>query len=104
MTTNKARVFISCGQKKDSDEAAIATAVANEVRDLGFEPYVATARQSLRALRENIFQELTNTEYFLFIDFRRERLGDLDPPEYRGSLFSHQELAIASFQEIELPI
>ena len=72
----------------------MATAVADRLRSEGFEPYVATAEQSLRALRENLFPRLTDAEYFLFIDFRRERLESGD---YRGSLFSNQELAIASY-------
>ena len=53
-------------------------------------------------MRENIFAELRETEYFLFIDFRRELLSG--PPEciYRGSLFSHQELAIASYMDLDI--
>ncbi len=90
----RARVFISCGQRERSDEVDLATAIAKRLNSAGFEPYVATAEQSLRALRENLFPRLTDAEYFLFIDFRRERLGS---GQYRGSLFSHQELAIASY-------
>jgi hypothetical protein len=37
----KARVFISCGQNKDSDEAIIAEKIAARISDMGFEPYVA---------------------------------------------------------------
>jgi hypothetical protein len=71
--------------------------------DLGFEAYLAGRVQSARALRENIFSELRETEYFLFIDFRREKLGWKSFRRiYRGSLFSHQELAIASFLDLEI--
>jgi len=91
----KARVFISCGQKSHSDEVTIAGNLATELEALGFETYVAIKEQSLKALRENIFTRLTDSEYFLFIDFKREILSG--GSEHRGSLFSHQELAIASY-------
>jgi len=68
----------------------------------GFSPYVAVDHQSLRSIRENIFPQLIDAEYFLFIDFRRDALANTTPTEFRGSLFSHQELAIASFLEKEL--
>ena len=38
------------------------------------------------------------SEYYIFIDFRREQLlQNSKSIDYRGSLFSHQELAIATF-------
>jgi hypothetical protein len=95
----RARVFISCGQNKLNDEVQIAKDISSRLERLGYDAYVATQEQTLRGLRENIFQRLENSEYFVFIDFKREELGRKDPPEYRGSLFSHQELAIASYLE-----
>jgi hypothetical protein len=62
-------------------------------------PFVAVAEQTLRGLKENIFEQLRRSEYFVFIDFKRERLGDTK--DHRGSLVSHKELAIASFLDIE---
>lgn len=97
-----ARVFISCGQSKRSDEVATADAVAKRLRELGFDPYIAVQEQTLRGLKENIFEQLSKSEYFIFIDFKREQLAQSDPPTSRGSLFSHQELAIASFLDIRL--
>ena len=94
-----ARVFISCGQNKLNDEAQIAKDIGSRLDRLGYDFYVATQEQSLRGLRENIFERLANSEYFVFVDFKRERIGRKNPPEYRGSLFSHQELAIASYLE-----
>jgi len=61
---------------------------------------VAVAEQSLRGLKENLFEQLSRSEYFLFVDFKRERLDGTDV--HRGSLFSHQELAVASFLDIEV--
>jgi hypothetical protein len=48
-------------------------------------------------LKENIFAQLENSEYLIFVDFKREQLAAATPPLCRGSLFSHQELAIASY-------
>ncbi len=97
MNEPKAKVFISCGQRKESDEITIANRVADELKKLGYDPYIATQQQTLKGLKENVFQELSSSEYFLFIDFKREKLDGGE--NCRGSLFSHQELAIASFRE-----
>ena len=90
----RAKVFISCGQKKETNEIEVANTIGRVLEDMGFEPYIATQEQTLLGLRENIFWHLTTSEYFLFIDFIREQFAN--SPEHRGSLFSHQELAIAS--------
>jgi hypothetical protein len=95
----RARVFISCGQRKDSEEEKLARKIETRLINLGFEPYVAVGEQSLSGLKENLFRQLDRSEYFVFIDFKRECLDGTDC--YRGSLFSHQELAIASYLEIE---
>ncbi|MGA7477048.1 MAG: hypothetical protein WBW47_07555 [Thermoplasmata archaeon] len=101
------RIFISSGQRKDSEELSIVKRTRDRLRRMGFDPYVAVEEQTLRGLVENIFYHLERSEYILFIDFRRERVlgrgrmkGGTGP--YRGSVFSHQELAIATFLEIPL--
>jgi len=96
----RARVFISCGQDQNSDEVQTAQAIATRLQSLGFDPYIAVQEQSLSGLVENIYSRLSSSEYFLFIDFKRERIGESN--EHRGSLFSHQELAIASYAGLEL--
>jgi hypothetical protein len=98
----KAKVFLSCGQSKTSNEPNIAEKIAQRIRDdLGFECYIAVADTSLLGLRENIFAQLRTADYLIFIDFKREELKTgSTAPMHRGSLFSHQELAIASFLEI----
>lgn len=102
MQDDRSRVFISCGQG-DKRERKAAARVEKVLRDLGFEPYLATEVHSVRSLRENIFDKIRNTEYFLFLDFRRDQiLTKSSNTAYRGSLFSHQELAIASYLDIEL--
>lgn len=102
MLPPRAKVFLSCGQAKGTDEIGIAEILADEIRNFGFDCYVAVVDQSLIGLRENIFQHLQSSEYFVFVDFLREKLinrkGEVD--FCRGSLFSHQELAIASYLEM----
>jgi hypothetical protein len=101
----RARVFISCGQSKGSDEVSIASKIRDRLEELGFDPYIAVQEQTLRGLKENIFEQLSKSEYFIFIDFKREQLMQSSPtaPQvHRGSLFSHQELAIASYLDIQL--
>jgi hypothetical protein len=110
--SEKARVFISCGQRKESEEVAIAEKIRDELIAMGFEPYIAVTEQTLKGVKENIFTKLRSSEYFLFIDFKRERLHKettflflkrfKDTKEHRGSLFSHQELSIATFQDYEV--
>jgi hypothetical protein len=40
-----ARVFISCGQRMDTDEVQVARDIEAEFRKLGFDPYVAVEEQ-----------------------------------------------------------
>jgi len=97
----KAKVFLSCGQNNSSDEPAVAQKIAQSICALGFDCYMAVAAQSLRGLRENIFAQLESADYLVFIDFKREEIRvNRGEPVCRGSLFSHQELAIASFLEV----
>jgi hypothetical protein len=105
--SEKSRVFISCGQSKETEEPEVANQIAGKLEELGFEPYIAIEEQRLEGVKESIFKRMQNSEYFLFIDFKRERLfkGNgkfTDTGSYRGSLFSHQELAIATFKEYEV--
>lgn len=103
----RAKIFISCGQTKSSIEEEIAIKIKEILWNEGFDPYLAVVKQHPRSIRENIFNELKTSEYFLFIDFKREKIIEKtrggkneQKKEYRGSLFCHQELAIASFLEI----
>ena len=92
----KARVFVSCSQKGE-EEKTIAHKIERELVNLGFEPYVAIHRQSTESVIRNILNSLRAAEYYLFIDFKREPLSASDPIYSRGSLFSNQELAIATY-------
>ena len=98
----KAKVFISCGQRRNSDEVEIAHRIGERLTELGCELYIAVEEQSLLGVRENLLRQLESSEYFLFIDFKREQLLTDYDQVWRGSLFSHQELAIASYLGIPL--
>ena len=96
----KTKVFISCGQRDNTDELKIAQQVADLLRGKDNEPYIAKMIQGLGALTQEIYKQLDDSEYFLFIDFKRERIcSEISGIQHRGSLFSHQELAIASYLE-----
>jgi len=97
MESLKARVFISCGQR-DDQEKDFALTCKNYFESKGFIAYFAEEVHSLEALTENIFRHLKNSEYFVFIDFKREELPN---GKFRGSVFVNQEIAIAAFLEIE---
>ncbi len=90
----RARVFISCGQNQDAQEKEVADQIFRRIEKMGFEPYVAIEEQTLKGIKDNVFAKIEESEYFVFIDFKREKLEN---GEHRGSLFSHQELALAAF-------
>jgi hypothetical protein len=102
-TQLKAKVFISCGQQKNTHEVDVAHKIAERLVNLGYDPYIAVEEQTLKGVKENIFGQLESSEYFIFIDFKREQLITGDSGQiYRGSLFSHQELALASYLNIPI--
>ncbi len=68
----KARVFISCGQRQD--ELKIVKEIASKLDVLGYDPYIAVEEQTLKGFKENILDHLSKSEYFLFMDFKREKL------------------------------
>jgi hypothetical protein len=100
VTRLKSKVFISCGQNSDN-EKIIAIEIDKRINSLGYETYLAIEQHSLKGLKENIFNNLIDSEYFLFIDFRREKLQDVEGNSsgFRGSLYTNQELAIATLLE-----
>jgi hypothetical protein len=94
-------VFISCGQTRYGEEERIAQDVAAELRRMGYDPYVAIEEHTFEGVKDNIFQKLKESEYFLFIDFKREEFKD---GTHRGSLFCHQELALAVYLSMDLMV
>jgi hypothetical protein len=100
----KAQIFLSCGQNPDWDEPRFVPLIKDKIISLGFdEPYVAVHIQSPRSIRENVFKQLEESDYFIWIDFKREEIkGNASNIISRGSLFTNQELALASFLEMEI--
>ena len=107
----KPKVFISCGQRTPQ-ETDIAERIRKKLLCEGYDAYVAVQQQTLRDLQHNIFNELDDSEYIVFVDFKREALvpdsvkddqtiGEFRKKcQWRGSLFCHQELAVASYLEM----
>jgi hypothetical protein len=93
---SKARVFISCGQLT-ATEKALGKVCYNHFKGRKFSPYFAGEVQSFEALTDSIFNRLKNSEYAIFIDCKREKIGR---NQYRGSVFVNQELGIAAFWPI----
>ncbi len=85
-----AKVFVSCGQRSE-DERAAARAIAERLRAKGFDVFVAISAQSIEDVNSGIIGSLRDSDYYVFIDFPRDDLGN----GLRGSLFTNQELAIA---------
>ena len=94
----KAHIFISAGQRTD-EESEIVRRMEEKLKKMQFLSYVAISTQSTKSIRDNIFSNLEDAEYFIFIDFQREKLEN---GEFRGSLFARQELAIATYLDKEI--
>ncbi len=85
------KVFISCGQG-NSKERKVARDILVWLRKKGFDPYVAIDSQSIEDINSEIISKLKQSDYYIFIDFKREPIANSN---CRGSLFTNQELAIA---------
>ncbi|HOX85152.1 MAG TPA: hypothetical protein PKW76_15470 [bacterium] len=98
------KVFISCGQSSEY-ERNIASTIKEFLLSQGFNPYVAIESQSIQDINLNIINELKTSDYYVFIDFAREEIstGSFNNIR-RGSLFSHQELALAYYLGYEYVI
>src|SRR5438067_7872739 len=89
-----ARVFISCGQATNEERGA-ATEREQWFRSKGYEPYVAIQVQTILDLNAGIVGALKTSDYYVFVNFPREKCSFGKDEFYRGSLYSHEELAIA---------
>jgi hypothetical protein len=88
-----AKVFISCGQATP-EEKLVANTLADWFASVGYEPYVAITVQTIMDLNSGIIGALKTSDYYVLINFRREEISS-KPRLYRGSLYTHQELAAA---------
>jgi hypothetical protein len=92
----KSKVFVSCGQA-DAAEKRTAHKICALLKKRGFQPYLAIQVQTIKDINGGIIRELKNSDYYLLVNFRRECVyrGKSQRREFRGSLFSNQEFAIA---------
>jgi hypothetical protein len=86
----KCKVFVSCGQHTE-EERQVAREICALLGARGFRVYLAIDVQTILEINERIIRELKNSDCYLFVNFRRDPVGD----KFRGSLFSNQEFAIA---------
>lgn len=95
------RVFISCGQR--TGERKFAKQLSSWFKSKGFLPYVAIETQSIQDVNSGIINELRNSDFYVFIDFKREEIGKdrKNNSIHRGSLFTNQELAIVYYLNFE---
>ncbi|EFK06462.1 conserved hypothetical protein [delta proteobacterium NaphS2] len=89
-----AKVFISCGQASD-EERIFAQSLGEWLRSEGYVPYVAIEVQSILDLNYGIIGELKTSDYYIFVNFKREEVHRGTERFRRGSLYTHQELAVA---------
>lgn len=93
---HRERVFISCGQRNES-EVALGESIAELVgKHTDLDGYFAQDQQSLDGVTRNIFQAIYNSAGFVAVMHRRDQLDD-NSSEYRGSVWVEQEIAIAAF-------
>jgi hypothetical protein len=113
LSDDRAKLFLSCGQRPEYRERDWGEKVANALgpNGLGFHVFFAPRVQDSKSLTHIIFRELQDSDYYVLIDFKREQL--LPPSKkwrlfrrrrllHRGSLFSHQEFALACYLGLEL--
>ncbi|HUD20337.1 MAG TPA: hypothetical protein VMR81_07885 [Patescibacteria group bacterium] len=91
----KAQVFISCGQKDDS-EKVFGEYLEKYFVARGFDTYFAEEVHSSKPLLLSIFDALKESEYFVSVNPHRKETGDT------GSIFVQQEIAVAS--SLRMPI
>lgn len=96
MKDNRPTIFISCGQTKGSREERIALKIKEKLKS-EYDPYVAIEEQTAKGLLNNILNQIKNSEYFLFIDFKRRKSASSSG----RSIYANQELAIAGFLELD---
>jgi hypothetical protein len=87
----KGKVFVSCGQHGRA-ERRVARGISELLIARGFNVYLAIDVQTILEINTGIIEELKDSDFYLFVNFRREKIGW---SKFRGSLFSNQELAIA---------
>src|SRR6266568_5720670 len=75
-SAGRAKLFLSCGQNPKYDEHRWGENVAEALgsRGVGFDVFFAPTVQDSKSLTQVIFRELENSDYYVLIDFKREKL------------------------------
>ena len=104
----QARVFISCGPQKVTDEIEVAHKIAEKLSDKGFEPYIGQEDGTLKGLKENTLKRLGASEYLILVHFKNERIFKpredgtlLDTGKHRGSILSHEVFAVSAACDVD---
>jgi hypothetical protein len=95
-----AKIFLSCGQDSP-EEKKVGEDLKNCLTLQGFEVFLAFKTQRMEDVDDIIIKNLESSDYFIFIDFRREKIKGFMRKQYRGSLFTNQELALAHYLKFE---
>ncbi|MCJ7484240.1 MAG: hypothetical protein MUO31_14900 [Thermodesulfovibrionales bacterium] len=100
------KIFISCGQG-NNEERQVANQIKIHLISQGYDPFVAVETQSIQDINTSIIGNLKTSDYYIFIDFARDRIGKKKGKSickdsiFRGSLFTNQELAVAYVLEFK---
>jgi len=95
-----AKIFISCGQRT-KEEIRFANEIKKLIRSKGYEPALSSDMHTLKGVNECLIAEMEKADYYLFVDLKREKIEDNKKIEYRGSLYTHQELAWAYLLKLD---
>lgn len=88
-----AKVFISCGTRPGRERES-ANKIKNLIESLGFKTYFSINIQSLDDVM-SIIDNLKQSDYYVFIDFKRKTYLRKKKNQIPISVYTHQELAIA---------
>ena len=82
-------IFLSCGQ--NDRELALAEKIKSllEAPSFGLNVFIARTTNNLYSLNNDVLTNLAYADYVIFINFHRKTAG------FPGSLYAHQELAMA---------
>ncbi len=89
-----AQVFISCGQRT-KEEIRFAKEIKKFIKNKGYEPVLSSEMHTLKGVNECLITEMEKSDYYLFVDLKREKIEGNKKIKYRGSIYAHQELAWA---------
>jgi hypothetical protein len=87
----RSKIFLSSGEREGEMQAVKQIEKMLIAQPYEFDVHVAKNHQSIFEINSGIIGELKNSDYFLFINFLRGKLGS----EVLGSQYSNQEFAIA---------